>query len=243
MRSELKNILLKLIPERIQDFFYYTHKNYKKSIGGEVSYSQEGEDMILRRIFKEPTGFYIDIGAHHPINQSNTNYFYQKGWSGINIDATPKSMEEFNKIRIRDINIEAIVSETDGDMDFYLFEPSLMNTISKEQYESNKKFNWCKFIGIKRIKSIPLHRIYNDYGGERKVDFINIDVEGAEIAVLKSNDWKSLKPNVLLIEIIDKTIKQIYSTEVYNFLESLGYDFFAKSGNTCFFKLKGFFEF
>ena len=72
-----------------------------------ICYSQNGEDLILNRFLEnKKNGFYIDIGAHHPIRFSNTYLFYKKGWRGINIDAMPGSMDLFNKIRSRDINIE-----------------------------------------------------------------------------------------------------------------------------------------
>ena len=77
------------------------------------SYSQEGEDIILARIFgKQQNGFYVDVGAHHPYRFSNTYFFYKRGWKGINIDAMPGSMKIFNKYRPRDKNIEAGISDT-----------------------------------------------------------------------------------------------------------------------------------
>ena len=67
---------------------------------GLISYSQEGEDMILRRLFEtRRRGFYVDVGAHHPRRFSNTYYFYRQGWSGINIDAAPGSMKLFDRLR------------------------------------------------------------------------------------------------------------------------------------------------
>ena len=71
-----------------------------------LCYSQNGEDLILNRFLEnKEKGFFIDVGAHHPIRFSNTYLFYKKGWSGINIDAMPGSMTKFNKIRPKDINI------------------------------------------------------------------------------------------------------------------------------------------
>lgn len=56
------------------------------------AYSQEGEDLVLNRIFGEQaTGYYVDVGAHHPFRFSNTAIFYKKGWCGINIDPLPGS--------------------------------------------------------------------------------------------------------------------------------------------------------
>ena len=82
-------------------------------------YSQEGEDMILQRMFgQRREGFFVDVGAHHPFRYSNTYLFYKKGWRGINIDATPGSMREFEKYRPADINLEVAVSQTPGEFCF-----------------------------------------------------------------------------------------------------------------------------
>jgi len=76
------------------------------------SYSQEGEDMILRRLFEnQERGLYVDIGAYHPKKFSNTYFFYRAGWIGINVDAMPGSMKKFRSRRPRDINIEAAISD------------------------------------------------------------------------------------------------------------------------------------
>lgn len=76
------------------------------------TYSQEGEDAILRRLFElTDKGFYIDIGAHHPQRFSNTYFFYLKGWNGINIEPRPGSSQLFNELRPRDINLELGISQ------------------------------------------------------------------------------------------------------------------------------------
>lgn len=100
------------------------------------SFSQEGEDLILHRLFQDYEhitktkleGFYIDVGAHHPIRFSNTFSFYVKGWSGINIDPTPGGMEAFRNIRPRDVNLELAVSDKKEKLKFYLFEEPALNT-------------------------------------------------------------------------------------------------------------------
>ena len=64
------------------------------------SYSQEGEDMVLSRIFSDKNkGFYVDVGAHHPIRFSNTYKFYKLGWHGINIEPNPDSFNLFTMYR------------------------------------------------------------------------------------------------------------------------------------------------
>ncbi|WP_395454225.1 FkbM family methyltransferase [Azospirillum melinis] len=95
----------------------------------EISYSQEGEDRVLQRIFDgKSVGLYVDVGAHHPFRFSNTFAFYMKGWSGVNIDATPGSMALFRKHRPRDINLEHLVGDGDEPLSFTIFDEPALNS-------------------------------------------------------------------------------------------------------------------
>lgn len=245
MRKKLKQVFLRLTPGFLREIFFYNHPEFKKLKNGHVSFSQEGEDMVLRRIFSDkPQGLYVDIGAHHPSLYSNTNYFYQRGWTGINIDGLPGSKVQFDTERPTDINLELLVSENEGMVEYYLFDPSLMNTMSKKQVEENKKFDWCKLKETVLIPSMPLGKLLDQYlQPGKKIDFMTIDVEGAEMTVLRSNNWEKYLPDVLLIEFIDMDIEKIFATEIHKFLNGLSYKFFSKTWNTVFYKQIGFFEF
>ena len=95
--------------------------------------AKEGEDIILSEFFPNKTdGFYVDVGAHHPMRFSNTHMFYKKGWRGINIDAMPGSMKAFERKRPRDINLEIGVSGKEGEMTFYMFDDPALNGFSME---------------------------------------------------------------------------------------------------------------
>src|SRR5713226_7824178 len=96
-----------------------------------VSYSQFGEDMVLKKIFQDkPDGFYVDVGAFHPKYYSNTYLLYLKGWKGINIDATPGSMEAFKRIRPRDCNLEMPIGSRKQTLTYYMFEEPAFNGFS-----------------------------------------------------------------------------------------------------------------
>ncbi|WP_233706612.1 FkbM family methyltransferase, partial [Helicobacter marmotae] len=89
-----------------------------RAIYRHASYSIEGEDRILSALMGDKegkSGFYVDVGAHHPFRYSNTYLFYTWGWMGINIDATPGSMAAFRKHRPRDINIECAIGNVIAD--------------------------------------------------------------------------------------------------------------------------------
>jgi len=79
------------------------------------SYSISNVDLIIDRMFsKINSGVYIDIGCNHPIKFNNTYLLHKRGWSGINIDLDKKSINEFNKLRPKDYNIQAVVSYNDS---------------------------------------------------------------------------------------------------------------------------------
>lgn len=209
------------------------------------SYSQEGEDLILYRIFGDKRdGFFIDIGAYHPYKYSNTYFYYKRGWRGINIDAMPGSMELFNKHRALDINIEAVVSDKVVDVDYHLFnEPALNNcdkALSKFRHDAPNKFKLEKVL---QLKTKRLDSILNEnVSKEQEIDFISIDVEGHEFQVLKSNDWDKYLPKVILVEFLESTVESVIDDDISKLLATKGYVIFAKSFNTVFYMTKDFFN-
>jgi len=201
------------------------------------SYSQEGEDMILRRLFeKQKKGFYVDVGAHHPKRFSNTYYFYKKGWSGINIDAMPGSMGPFRKIRRRDINLEAGISIQKKELFYYIFNDPALNGFSKEL--SEKEYTSSKYYIIEKKKILlrPLSEILDEYLPNKKdIDFLSVDVEGMDYEVLQSNNWRKYKPKAVLVEMLNSDIEKIDEDPIYIFMRENGYKLFAKSVNTAIF--------
>jgi len=230
----LKDILAIETRRKIVDF--YNNVLYGFSI---KSYSQEGEDMILRRIFdKVKNGFYIDVGAYHPKKFSNTFYFYKLGWRGINIDAMPGSMTKFNRIRKRDINIEISVSSKKQKLTYYAFNEPALNSFNKElSYSRNGKDNY-KIIFEKDIDTLTLKEILDKYLPRdlTEIDFLSIDVETLDFDVLISNDWQKYRPKIVLIEDLKFNINKLEESNIYNYLKDFDYSFFAKTVNTHFFK-------
>ncbi|MBB2144113.1 FkbM family methyltransferase [Pedobacter sp. LMG 31464] len=240
MKSIFKS-LLKFLPKKLVDHLYYTHEEHKKLAFSARSFSAEGEDIMLTRLFPNKiSGFFVDIGAHHPSYASNTKLFYNMGWNGINIEPNPNAKELFDKERPRDINLSLLISEKNGNVNFHMFNQPSMNTISDEVMEEYKKVEWCTFLETKKIKSMRLGDVLNTYlKPDQEIDFMSIDVEGAEMQVLNSNDWK-FKPKVILLEINDTDIIEVLKTQPYLFLIERDYNFYAKTGNTVFFRLSDF---
>ncbi len=231
-----KEVIKKLIPQKYHEGIMKLKNDIFDGYALK-SYSQEGEDMILRKIFEEQrTGFYVDIGAHHPKRFSNTYYFYKQGWSGINVDATPGSMTLFKKIRHRDINIEAAVAKEIKELTFFMFNEPALNTCDKKTALSreNEKYHIVDEI---IIETKTLSEILKENLPEgQRINFLSVDAEGTDLEVLQSNDWQIYRPEYVLVECKDLKMNEIKDNEVYKFLLDKKYEFMAKTFNTVIFK-------
>ena len=199
-------------------------KQYQTSM-----YPQEGEDWVLRRLFCERTdGFYVDVGAHHPIRFSNTYAFYKRGWRGMNMDATAGSMAAFNQYRPDDINVECLISEkddTDTDSDVYN-EPAINSGIVGRR---SGNFETIK------LRSHRLETILKDcLPRGQKIDLLTVDVEGMDLDVLRSNDWNTYRPRLVLAESCIN-LANPQSDSVVSYMTSIGYDITAFLYTTAFF--------
>jgi len=229
---KVKNIL----PEKLYSSFLNIYNSLLTDYATKT-YSQEGEDLILRKVFgRKNNGFYIDIGAHHPKRFSNTYFFYKKGWNGINIEARPGSKILFDKNRPRDINLEFAISSEPKELTYYMFNEPALNGFSTQNVENLKDHREFKIIKEIKLNTQRLDTVLARYiSPKQNIDFVSIDVEGLDFDVLISNDWNLFKPNIILIE--DPNFDFKVGSEISTFLESYKYKLFARTFNTSFYGL------
>lgn len=224
-----KKIVKMLLPNSFQEFLRIHLDRYSK-----ISYSQEGEDLILNRIFERKNrGFYVDVGAHHPIRFSNTYLFYKKGWRGINIEPNPVNIKLFQRYRPNDINIQAAVGKK-GVLKYYIFDEPALNTFDEYLAKEREKAGY-RVVSTINIELIPLSEILKVYLPKNtKIDFMNIDCEGYDFEVLQTNDWETYRPIILLIEVIPShNIEDLFNHPIHKYLCEKDYLLFAKCYNTC----------
>lgn len=205
------------------------------------SYSLEGEDMILAMYFGDRKyGFYVDIGANDPFKQSNTAHFYQKGWHGINIDASPEAIRQLSIYRLSDENIQALVSNVLETKTLYKFNNSALNTTLPAMAKEYAKTPGYYLVRKQKLKTTTLKKILDKYIESGKhIDFMSIDVEGAEMNVLRSNDWKKYRPEIIVVESLNiDNIESVKNARVYKYLTKRNYRCFAKTSTNLFFKDK-----
>lgn len=245
MKKTLKNIVKGIFPNKLINMLIYDEvsliekKYHDKYEYSKISFSQEGEDLILDRFFEDKNdGFFIDIGAHHPRRFSNTYKFYQKGWTGINIDPMPGIMNVFSIERPKDINLELGISNTEGTLEYNIFNETALNTFDKIEADAKNNIPGYNIVEKKSINVSTLKNILDTYLPKNKmIDFISIDVEGLDIDVLYSNDWDKYLPTIILIEelkdSVDSIIKQ---SKIYSFLKTKNYYLLARTYNTSIYK-------
>lgn len=205
-----------------------------------ISYSQEGEDMILRRIFEgERKGFYVDVGAHHPRRFSNTYYFYKEGWRGINIEPNPDALKAFNLDRPKDINLQLGVSDVASILEYYYFDEPALNTFDSRIVKSRLADTPYKLIKTEDVAVDRLDSILKKHLPDRQaIDFISVDVEGFDLAVLRSNDWHLFRPKCVLAEVLNTPLDEAIKSDLSKFMLSQGYSLFARTYNTLIFRDK-----
>ena len=212
MINLFKNIYKKI---HIIQNIYIKNKFFSKR----KTYAMEGEDLEVVKILKNiQNGFYVDAGGYHPLDRNNTYLLYKKNWRGINIDLSEFSIDLFNFARPEDININVAVENKDDKVTFfYQKKLSQLTTIKKNV----ANFRMQGQIMEREIKSNKLTTIINNTKYKnRKIDFLNIDLEGADFEALQSLDFNIYRPKLICVEIYDEDMEK---SNINIFLKNLEY--------------------
>jgi FkbM family methyltransferase len=231
MLSELKKLIPRTVRRGLADM-------NAPRIHARVAYSQEGEDLLLGRLFEgDSAGIYVDVGAHHPFRFSNTCLLHKRGWRGINLDALPGSMRLFRRFRPDDVNLELGVSEQPGQLEFFVFAEPALNTFDAALAGSRRAEGWA-FVGKTVVECLPLATIIDKHLPQlqsSKVDLLTIDAEGLDLQVLRSNDWDRYQPRVIVVEILGGDLSEMMRSDTVTFLAGVGYSPSARLYNSVVF--------
>ena len=178
------------------------------------------EDTAVLNYFRDKkNGFYVDVGCYHPTHRNNTYLLHKQNWKGINIDTSKFSIDLFNYMRPKDLNYHCAISDkTENIKVFYQKELSQLSTTERAQAESVFQGK----IKEKDIQAFTLDEILSrDKYNDSKIDFLDIDVEGADLKVLRGLSFDKFKPELVCVEIHENEIKK---SDIYNFLINKKYE-------------------
>jgi FkbM family methyltransferase len=186
-----------------------------------VSYSINREDVYLNRLFGEQAaGFFVDVGAAHPMFENDTKALYDRGWNGINIEPNAEFFDLLAAERPRDRNLNMAVSGSTGELTFYQVVGTGLSTVDVGEAERarGKGFEVIE----RRVATDTLGHIL-EASGATAIDILKVDVEGSELRVLQSNDWARFRPRVILVEATFPETPVRRPDEVTPYLETQGY--------------------
>jgi len=191
--------------------------------GARISFSQYGEDLIIKDILKKDGVeeiTYIDIGTHHPYFGNNTYLLYKSGGRGVLVEPNSEMCEVIKKKRPKDICLNMGVGAQDGEADFYEFEQSTRSTFSKIDAEEQEKKTGQKPKIIKQ-KNISLNSIIEKYFNNKDISLVSIDAEGLDFDILSGFSF-SKRPKVFCVESNEK------DKRVENLMKDRGYSLVAQ---------------
>jgi FkbM family methyltransferase len=202
---------------------------HASSCGARLSYAQHAEDVLIRGALDLLHIFhprYLDVGAHHPSQLSNTYLFYENGCRGVCIEPDPALYETIRRQRPRDVCLNVgIGSGAAGHADFYVLEDRTLSTFSKEIADQQTSGGRHR---IERVVSVPLvsiNQIIRDYLLPWP-NLLSLDTEGLDMDILCSFDFGAFRPEVICVETLTN-VGERKMCELIDYVVTRGYSVFA----------------
>lgn len=166
---------------------------------GITSYAQNFEDVMLARCFPGKRGFYVDVGANDPDIDSVTRAFYERGWSGINIEPLKANLERLKSRRRRDTNLRLCIGNRTGAVTFFEVRKWHGYSTTDPKIAKQHRRDGLK-VEEHTVPLVPLRDVLERYAVGKSIDFLKIDVEGTEMEVLKGCDFQRHRPKIVVLE-------------------------------------------
>jgi len=166
-----------------------------------VSYAQNREDVVLARTFGgQAAGTYVDVGAAHPTGHSVTRHFYELGWRGVNLEPHPGFHRLLEAERPGDVNLRLAVADRSGTATFFVGPDAHPGgSTTSAEVAAELEASGLAVVPIE-VELVTLAQVVDEHLAGRVVDFLKVDVEGTEEAVLRGADLARWRPRVVVVE-------------------------------------------
>ena len=167
----------------------------------DLSYAQNLEDYHLARVFAGKTdGFYVDVGAGHPVGDNVSFHFYLQGWRGIVVEPQERLCRLYDHLRPRDIAASVLIGAGPGRAKFHEVDhlhgfSTMVERHARGAAKFGASFRTSRKFVVTLASLCETHRV-------QEIDFLKVDVEGAEREVLAGADWRRFRPKVVLVEAV-----------------------------------------
>lgn len=194
--------------------------------GTRFYFSQHGEDIVVNGLFcarKIEKPSYLDIGAWEPIDSNNTYHFYLQGGRGVLVEPNPAYTEKLKQARPGDVVLQAGIGiDETTELDFYMLDDDQLNTFDRKQVDHVVATLGKKLERVVKMPLLNINRVMAEHFKGSAPDFLSIDVEGLDLAILKTLDFERFRPKVICVEtVITGTMR--HNPETPEFLATKGY--------------------
>jgi FkbM family methyltransferase len=192
-----------------------------------VSYSQFGEDISAMKALRNVSrGFYVDVGAHHPLKLSNTALMHLAGWDGVNVEPRKEAIAEFDRYRPRALNLRAAIHNELDWVTLHTFRGGRANTVLADRAE--KLAHTKEATGSEDVPAMSLNELFDKHvPDDVRVNYLSMDIEGYDQEALLAFDLDRYRPDVLCVEVHNYDAMALAENPLVRHLTDHGYHLFA----------------
>jgi FkbM family methyltransferase len=167
----------------------------------QLSYAQNLEDYHLDLVFADQEdGAYVDVGGGHPVADNVSFWFYLKGWRGLIVEPQQALAGLYPHVRPRDHAVSCLAGRAEGEAEFHLVSKLHgFSTTVREHAAGTGRFGVDYTTERRPVRTLAA---LCAEAGLTRIDFLKIDVEGAEAEVIAGMDFGRWRPRVVLVEAV-----------------------------------------
>jgi len=198
--------------------------------------SQHGEDILLAKVFEgQKEGYYVELGSHDGLHLSNTHYFEQIGWTGLLVEAHSGLVDTLRSNRQGSICIQAAVSENEGELIFYETPYGSLSTFDLKQRDyfiKRRSEVTLQSYRETKVRTAGTTTLLDEAKAPQTIDFMSVDIEGAELAALKSFDFSKYNVRIFIVELerkqkeADRAVSELLLAQGYRVARTVGVNAF-----------------
>lgn len=192
-----------------------------------MTYSQFGEDITAQNLLRNvQSGFYVDVGAHHPLRHSNTAALHILGWQGVTVEPVRAQHEAFTRMRPHATNLRAAIHNDHDSVTIYKFRKGLANTIIPERGRELAETHDAQ--GEETVPALSLNDLFERHvPADTHVNYLTVDIEGYDVPAILAFDLDRHRPDVICVEIYRPDMLALGQDPVVRHLTDHGYQLYA----------------
>jgi FkbM family methyltransferase len=181
--------------------------------------SDEKEQRLIREFFGARSGYFVEVGANHPTDGSQSCHLEVNGWHGILIEPQPDVAKELARLRRAKVFAVACTSPRNAGQRLPFCVAGKTSALDRDRMAPGAIPE-----AIIEVEARTLDDVLREAGAPQPIDFVSIDVEGHEIEVLQGFDVNRWAPRLILLE------DHVGDLNRHRFMKSIGYRLIRRTG-------------